>query len=83
MSGNYPRQHMKIDDVCLEVASYMYNQMQGNSPTTITSGINDALDHWEKEGLGVNNDYNQPRAIRKVQSVIEMLTKMGVPRWYK
>lgn len=77
------KQTMKIDDVCLEVASHMYSNNLGQSPTTIRTYINDALDYWGKEGLRVNHNYSQPKAVSRVQSVIEILTKMDVPKWHK
>ncbi len=76
-------QRMKIDDVCLEVASHIYNQNRGTAPTTIRTCVNDALDYWEKEGLRVSHNYSQPKAVKRVRDVVEILTKMNVPQWYK
>ena len=77
------RQRMKIDDVCLEVASHIYNNNVGQSETTIRTFVNSGLYYWEGEGLRVNHNYSQPRAVKRVRGVIEMLTKMNVPQWYK
>jgi hypothetical protein len=41
------------------------------SPTTIRCAINDLMDAYDKAGCKVNFEYDQPRAIARVQKLIE------------
>ena len=76
--AKYPTQRVKIDDICLEVAAYLYHMRDTKpSPTTIRTHINDAIDHWEKEGMKVNHNYSQPRAVKRVTKVISDLVTMS------
>lgn len=41
------------------------------SPTTIRCTINDLLDAADKDGMWVRHDYNQEKAIKRVQSLLK------------
>ena len=45
-----------------------------HAPTTIRCALNDALDSADKDGYQVNFEYDQSRAVKRVQSILNKLT---------
>lgn len=63
------KQRYSITEACRDVADSL--KSRGDfSPTTIRCAINDTLDAADKDGRAVNFNYNQPRAIKLVRSLI-------------